>query len=99
MFSTFPQLSSGSGSEDSESSNESPPVFQEIPKPPADHKMFWDLQRAEDLAVKLLQCERQSPSVAVEQQVAMFDSSVPPPGFVGFTNARSSYLPTPVKPY
>ena len=93
MFSTFPHLSFGSGSEDSESSNESPPppTFPGTTKPPPDLPMFssytWDLQ---DLAVKLLQCQRDSPSqsAAMEEQVATFDSSVPPPGFVTSINSR-----------
>ena len=92
MFSTFPHLSFGSGSEDSESSNESPPTFPDITKPPPDQTIFctWDPQRSQDLAVKLLECQResQSQSAAVEEQRAAFDSSVPPPGFVSSTNPR-----------
>ena len=92
MFSRFLHLSPGSGSEDSESSNESPPSSQDLSQAPSDQKMFWedlsctwDLQQSRDLAVMFLgTTEGQN----VEQEVPGFDSSVPPPGFVGSSNPR-----------
>ena len=98
MFSELPYLSFGSSSEDSES-DESPPTFLDLTKPPPVPTMFWedpscswDLQRSQDLAAKLLECQRESPSQseAVEKQVqvAAFDSSVPPPGFVSSIHPR-----------
>ena len=93
MFSRFPQSSLRSGSEDSESSNESPPTFQANIKPPTppDSKMSgedpsctWDLQRSQDLAFKLLAAAES----LVEKEVAAFDSSVPPPSLVGSINPR-----------
>ena len=94
MFSTFPRRSPGSGSEDSELSNKSPPTFQDVTQPPLEQKMFlgdpsctWDLQRSKDLAIKLL-ATTESLSEGQQQEVAKFDRSVPPPGFVGSTNPR-----------
>ena len=95
-FSSFPYLSPVSGSEDSESSNESPPTSQDLSQAqaPPDQKMFLenlsctrDLQhqQSQDLAVMVLgDTEGQS----VKQEVIGFDSSVPPPGFVGSSNPR-----------
>ena len=94
MFSTFPRRSPGSGSEDSELSNKSPPTFQDVTQPPLEQKMIWgdpsctwDLQRSKDLAIKLL-ATTESLSEVQQQEVAKFNRSVPPPGFVGSTNPR-----------
>ena len=85
MFSRFPQSSLRSGSEDSESSNESPPTFQANSKTSGeDPSCTWDLQRSQDLAFKLLAAAES----LVEKEVAAFDSSVPPPSLVGSINPR-----------
>ena len=100
MFSTFPQLSPDPGSEDSDSSTESPPTRQDVTQPPpaAAQNGFWkypccmwDLQQGQDLEVNLGTTE--SPGVEKqekekEKEVATFDSSVPPPGFVDSNNPR-----------
>ena len=95
MFSSFLRRSPGSGSEDSESSNESPPTSQDVSQPPLEQKKFWedpsctwDLQRSKDLAIKLLTTTESLSEVKQQQEVAKFNSSVPPPGFVGSINPR-----------
>ena len=89
MFSRFPQSSLRSGSEDSESSNESPPTFQANSKMSGeDPSCTWDLQRSQDLAFKLLAAAESLREKEVEKEVAAFDSSVPPPSLVGSINPR-----------